>query len=121
MLNGSIESYESKNITQLLPPEEMDKLWRLAESHGVGTYDYANPQERVIARSTITESPIDSVGRIGKINHTLLIKFDKYVMHEGSRYIFDFQNFNADDFKHLLDMPMPSELRNPLPTPEVKT
>jgi hypothetical protein len=121
MLNGTIESYESKNISLLLPSDEMDKLWRLAETRGKGTYDYINYDERVIARSTITESNNDEVGRKGKINHTIIIRFDKSIMHEGNRYMFDTENFSIQDHVSLLTVPLPEKLKNPLPTPEVKT
>ena len=121
MIDGTIKGYDSKNITLLLPPEEMDKLYRLAETHGKGTYDYINYDERVIARSTITESNNDEVGRTGKINHTIIFRFDKYTTHEGNRYKFDHEKFDIQNHIHLLNAPMPATLKNPLPTPEVKT
>lgn len=124
MIDGSYESYDSNNLSILLSPEELQKLWELAEKRGTGSYDYINYDERVIARTTITETKSDTMGRKGKVNHTVIFKFDKTVTHDFLQYNFDPETFrnilDDNDFKEQLNTPFPNELHNPLPQPKIE-
>jgi hypothetical protein len=103
MINGVIESYESKNLSQLLPQSEFDKLWSIGKTRGVGVHTYINDDLRVVARS-IVKPTSDDAGRKGTVNHTVIVKLP-----------------STEELLERIDNALQEqpELANPLPTPEV--
>jgi hypothetical protein len=120
MVNGNNESYESPDLAQLLPADKLGVLWDLAKTRGVGTHSYIDYDERVIARTTVTNTPADEMGRKGTLNHTVIFKFDSHIYHDGVRY-----DFNVNDFavayqsgKLQIQTVATPKLSNPLPKPD---
>ena len=118
VFNGSTEAYQTLGAEKLLSTEEFDTLYNRNKP---GVWLYINPEEAVIAKTTITEtSDGEHTGRKSLINHTVLIKFDLSTTKDGASYTLNRASINNDlaSTTHALNSPFP-ELKQPLNPVEV--
>jgi hypothetical protein len=116
MINGVEESYESPDLLQVLPNNRLSEVWDLDV---VGIYSRVFLSERVIAQTVVERAVPDEHGRDGVTNHTVLYRFDAFMVHDGARYRFDEEQFVRDvkAGKYSFQMPPPPELKRPLDYP----
>jgi hypothetical protein len=113
VIDGTTEAYQTEDAEKLLTEEEFNKLWRLSK---IGTWTYFNPEERVIARTVVTETNDgESTGRKATLNHTVIIKFDATIIKDECIYRFDSRAMATPNNFPILNKPMPHPLVQPLP------
>lgn len=113
--NGIIEPYQTEGAEKLLPDEEFQKLWTLKN---LGVFIYLNPEQRVIAKTTVTaQSDGEHLGRKWIINHTVIAKYDATTTKDDCIYRFDPANINKAqaDKLAILNKAAPEPLMQPLP------
>lgn len=116
MINGVETSYETPDLLQFIPRSKLNELW---DRERIGTYHRVFWAERIVAKTVVTKSEPDNLGRVGIINHTVMYKFDPYAEKDGLRYLFDLETFQreANTGKFNFKMPPPPELKQPLDVP----
>ena len=113
VFNGSTEAYQTVGAEKLLSSEEFDVLWNRDKP---GVWLYVNPQEAVVAKTTITETTDgEHTGRKSIINHTVIVKFDSLVIKDGAFYLLNRASIHSELALQTkaLDSPFP-ELKQPL-------
>lgn len=110
MINGTIESYQSKDCEKLLSPENIRFLYDLGKS-----YHLSQPivhyfqEDSAISQTQITHTK-DNDGRKGNVNKTVIIKFDNILVD-----IIE----HTDLLKRAAEKMANQPTQNPLPTIEL--
>lgn len=110
VVGNTTEAYDSKGVTDLLSETELTKLYNRDKA---GVFLYLNKNERVIAKSTVTQTSDGE--RVCLKNHTVIVKFDVAIEKDGLTYHSNPQDINAMLAEKIpqLDTPFP-ELKQPL-------
>jgi hypothetical protein len=116
MIDGIEASYESPDLLQILPSEKLSILW---DQERIGTHNRVFTEDRIVAKTVVTQSEPDEHGRLGIINHTVIYRFDASIEHDGVQYVFPTEQFTKDARagKYNFKMPAKPELKRPLDYP----
>lgn len=117
IINGVADTYESADLLQVLPSDKLNELW---DNERLGVHNRVFLAERVIAKTIVSKSEPDELGRDGTVNYTVLYRFDATVEHDGVRYHFPDEQFAKDaragKYKGILMSSAPT-LKRPLDAP----
>jgi hypothetical protein len=108
-IDGIQKSFESPNLSKILPP---DKLSELADYTEIGEYPRFFRDEKVLSRTVIVPAENTDGRRGGIINHTVLYQWDQHVEKDTVKYIFPLESFISEILsgKRRFKMPDPPTL-----------
>jgi len=103
-IDGIQKRFESPDLNSVLATAKLDELKDCTE---IGEHPRFFRQEKVLAKTVVSEADNSDGRRGGVINHTVLYKFDQTVTQDTIKYVFPLDDFIQEilDGKRRFKMP----------------